>query len=78
MEILNDLAVKAGKALSNDATADLVERIATKAAYTASGITVVSGLTVNEWGVIVGSIAATVTAAFNIWFKMKYQRPEKR
>lgn len=77
MSIFHELTVKAHDLLSDDTTVDLIEKGATKTAYAASGVTVVSGLTVNEWGVIVGTVAAIVTTAFNIWFKMKYQRGKR-
>lgn len=77
MQIFHHLTVKAHEVLSDETTVDLIERVATKTAYAASGVTVVSGLTVNEWGVIVGTVAAIVTTGFNIWFKMKYQRGKR-
>ena len=64
--------------LKDDSTAEVVEKMATKTAYLASGVTVFSGLTVNEWGVIVGAAIGIITMLFNIWFKMKYLKPEKR
>ena len=64
--------------LKDDSTAEVVEKMATKTAYLASGVTVFSGLTVNEWGVIVGATIGIITMLFNIWFKMKYLRPGKR
>ena len=73
-----DLFHKLSFMVKDDNSSHLIESIATKTAYTASGVTVVSGLTVNEWGVIVGGAAAVVTAIFNIWFKMKYQRPKAK
>lgn len=64
--------------LKDDSTAEVVEKMATKTAYIASGVTVFSGLTVNEWGVIVGAAIGIITMIFNIWFKMRYLRPNKR
>lgn len=64
--------------VKNESSAEVVEKVATKTAYIASGVTVFSGLTVNEWGVVVGAIIGLVTLGFNIWFKMKYLRPTKR
>lgn len=63
--------------VSNDAAIDAVEKAATKGAYLASGATIVSGLTVNEWGVVVGMVLGVLTFGFNVWFKMKYGRGEK-
>jgi len=77
MQILQQLATKAQRAISDETTLDLIERGATKAAYVASGATVVSGLTINEWGVIVGMIGVGITTGFNVWFKMKYGRGER-
>jgi hypothetical protein len=78
VDFFNSIASKAHGALKDETTVDLIERGATKAAYAASGVTVVSGLTINEWGVIVGMVGVAITTGFNIWFKMKYQRGKKR
>ena len=64
--------------IKDDTTAEVIEKMATKTAYVASGVTVFSGLTVNEWGVVVGAAIGVVTLLFNIWFKMRYLRPSKR
>lgn len=60
--------------VSNDAAIETVEKAATKTAYAASGMTIFSGLTVNEWGVVVGMFLGVLTFAFNVWFKLKYGR----
>ena len=78
MEFFHSLTAKANHLLKDDSTMELIEKAATKTAYAASGVTVVSGLTINEWGVIVGGIAAIITTFFNIWFKMKYQRGKRK
>ena len=78
MDLLNTLTLKVNHLLKDDSTMELIEKAATKTAYAASGVTVVSGLTINEWGVIVGGIAAIITTFFNIWFKMKYQRGKRK
>ena len=70
--------IKLATVIKDDTAAEVVEKVATKTAYIASGITVFSGLTVNEWGVVVGAIIGIVTLIFNIWFKMTYLVPEKR
>lgn len=72
----NNLSVKLQYWLSSESVVDHVERAATKSAYAASGLTFVSGLTVNEWGVIVGMILGFATFGFNVWFKLKYGRGE--
>lgn len=77
MEFFHSLTIRLNELLRDETTMELIERGATKTAYAASGVTVISGLTVNEWGVVVGGIAAIVTTIFNIWFKMKYQRGKK-
>lgn len=60
--------------VSNDAAIETIEKAATKTAYAASGMTIFSGLTVNEWGVVVGMALGVLTFAFNVWFKLKYGR----
>lgn len=57
---------------------DAIEKGASYATYGASSMTVAAGITINELGVVVGIIATLVTMGFNIWFKMKYQRGERR
>jgi len=69
--------MRAQALLADDSNVELVEKTATKAAYITSGATIYSGLTVNEWGVIVGMVLGVATLGFNIWFKMKYGRGEK-
>lgn len=76
--MIDSMLVKLSSIIKDESTAEVVEKVATKTAYIASGVTVFSGLTVNEWGVVVGAIIGIVTLAFNIWFKMKYLIPENR
>ena len=54
--MLDYFMLKLATNLKDDSTAEVVEKMATKTAYIASGVTVFSGLTVNEWGVILKSI----------------------
>ena len=68
------ITTKASALVSNEAAIDVVEKVATKASYAASGLTIVSGLTVNEWGVVVGMVLGSLTFIFNVWFKMRYGR----
>ena len=53
---------------------EIIEKTASKVAYTASAGTVFCGFTVNEWGIVAGIILGVATFTFNVWFKMKYQR----
>ena len=51
------------------------EQMATNASYSASGVAVFLGLTVDEWGilgVIVGITLSILTFGFNVWFKMQH------
>lgn len=68
------LVNKAHALVQNEAAVETIEKAATKTAYAASGMTIVSGLTVNEWGVVVGMVLGVATFAFNVWFKMTYGR----
>ena len=68
-------------ASNDDSIAEVVEKMATKTIYAASGVAAVGGFTMDEWGVFfgcVGVIIGIATFAFNAWFKMKYLKPEKR
>jgi len=76
--MIDGIMIKLSGIIKDDTAAEVVEKVATKTAYIASGVTVFSGLTVNEWGVIVGAAIGIITMVFNIWFKMKYLKPEKR
>lgn len=54
-----------------------MDQLATTVSYTASGVAVFLGLTVDEWGIIaaiIGIIGVVATFLFNAWFKMKYLR----
>lgn len=77
MHLLDKLSTKAAELAQNDTAMYLLERGASKTAYAASGVSVVLGLTINDWGVIVGICAAIITTGFNIWFKMKYGRGKR-
>lgn len=76
-EFFDSASEKLNFYLSNDAIVETIEKGATKTAYAASGVTIFSGVTVNEWGVIVGMALGVATFAFNVWFKMKYGRGNK-
>lgn len=75
--MLDWLTSKAHALVQNEASIEAIEKTATKGAYIASGATIFSGLTVNEWGVVVGMVLGVCTFIFNVWFKMKYGRDEK-
>lgn len=72
--MLDWLTSKAHALVQNDSSIEVIEKAATNGAYLASGATIFSGLTVNEWGVVVGMILGFATFGFNVWFKMKYGR----
>lgn len=74
MSVKDQLPEKAREIMSNPALMDMIDKASQKAAYATSGATVVAGLTVTEWGVVVGAIGTLITVAFNIWFNMKYRR----
>ena len=59
----------------------LIGELATVASYGANGSMVFLGLTAEEWtiaGVLFGIAFGAITLGFNVWFKMKYMRNEKR
>lgn len=74
MDLFHSLTVKAHEVLKDESTVEIIEKGASKIAYTASGATIFCGLTVSEWGVLIGTGIGVATFIFNIWFKMKYQR----
>ena len=68
-------------ASNDDSIAEVVEKMATKTIYAASGVAAVGGFTMDEWGVVFGCVGVVIgiaTFAFNAWFKMIYLKPEKR
>ena len=44
---------------------------ASLASYIAAAVSVISGLTINEWGVIGGLTIALITCLANLWFNHK-------
>ncbi|MBU0539876.1 MAG: phage holin family protein [Gammaproteobacteria bacterium] len=56
-----------------DHAQQIVKPIADAMTYAGSAATVISGLTINEWGVIIGAVVAiaglAVSTAINVWFK---------
>jgi hypothetical protein len=48
---------------------DFVSQQASTASYLTSGATVYMGLTINEWGVLVGITLGILTFVVNFWFK---------
>lgn len=46
--------------------------VAGKAAYTSAGGTLVAGLSLNEWAIIVGIAATIITLGMNWYYKQKH------
>ena len=46
-------------------------KIGTTMMYSGAGASVASGLTLNQWGVIVGIIVGVVGLIANVWFKWR-------
>lgn len=47
------------------------------ASYAGAAVSVIAGLTLTEWGVVVGIITALVTLGFNIVYRIKQDRREQ-
>lgn len=47
------------------------EKLTTAGSYIASGIALLSGLTLTEWGVIFGMVLGFLTFVLNLWFKRR-------
>ena len=79
--MLDNVMYKIASQVENETTAEIVEKVATKTTYLASGVGMVGGFTMDQWGVIfgcVGAVIAFTTMIFNFWFKMRYLRPKQR
>lgn len=55
-----------------------IAEIATGTSYTASAGTIVFGLTVNEWGVLIGTILAIATFVVNWVYRHKHYQLRKQ
>ena len=52
--------------------------IAGNAAYTSAGGTIVAGLSLNDWAMVVGIIATIATALLNWYYKQKHLEIARR
>lgn len=52
------------------------EKVATAVTYTASGTSVIAGLTLNEWAAAVGIVVAVLTFGVNFFFQWDRRRRE--
>lgn len=52
--------------------------IASKASYTSAGGTLVAGLTLNEWAMIVGIVATIASFGLNWYYKYKHLQLARR
>lgn len=48
------------------------------ASYVGAGVSVIAGLTLTEWGVIIGIATALATLAFNVVYQIRKDRRESR
>ncbi|CAM4032515.1 HP1 family phage holin [Ectopseudomonas alcaliphila] len=53
------------------------DRIMNGVSYAGAGVSVVSGLTLTEWGIVVGIITALLTFAANIIYQHRRDRRER-
>lgn len=58
--------------LTDAATAKAVSTVS----YAGAGTSIVSSLTLTDWGIIVGIITALATFALNVWFQWDRRRRE--
>lgn len=45
--------------------------------YGGAGTTVASGLSFNEWGVVIGAVVGLVGLAFQVWLGMRREKRER-
>lgn len=50
------------------------DRVSGFITYTASGAAVIGGLTLNDWGVMIGSVVAALAFAHNVWHKRELRK----
>lgn len=55
----------------------MTDNAVSAASYTGAAVSVIAGLTLTEWGIVVGIITALVTFAFNIGYRIKQDRREQ-
>lgn len=65
---------KKGQTVSYERAAE----IAGNAAYTSAGGTVIAGLTLHDWAVVVGIIATIITAGLNWYYKQQHLKIARR
>lgn len=54
----------------------VVAKTVSAASYAGAGTSIVSSLTLTEWGILVGIVTAVLTFALNVWFQWDRRRRE--
>lgn len=55
----------------------MTDNAVSAASYTGAAVSVIAGLTLTEWGVVVGILTALITFGFNIWYRIRQDRREQ-
>jgi len=56
-------------ALQDQAVLEVADKVANKTTIGAGGLTVVGGLTMNEWAILTGIVLGILGFAADLWFK---------
>ncbi len=56
----------------------MTDRVTTGASYSGAAVSVLAGLTLTEWGIVVGIITAILTFGVNVWYQHRRDQREQR
>jgi Tfp pilus assembly protein FimT len=54
------------------------DKVMSGVSYAGAGVSVASGLTLTEWGIVVGIVTALLTFAANLFYQYRKDRREQR
>jgi len=65
-------------ALQDQAVLEVADKVASKSVVAAGAVSVVGGLTANEWGIWIGSVCVIINTVAAIYFKWKRYRLDEK
>lgn len=67
--MIDRIALGASALMRDEQVVEFAQKAAEKGTYIASGATLVSGLSINEWGVLIGTALGILTFVAKIYFE---------